>query len=151
MIDDDKIIRLPDPIKEKSGRFPKGVSGNPSGRPVGIQDRRTRLRGLIEDQGEALIQVMVKQALDGDSRVQALLASQLLPTPPRATLEAVEIPGLMPDATLSDIATATARAAAAGRLSPGHAAALVAVLRGAAELSEIADLRAAIEQLEANR
>lgn len=147
----DKIITLPDPIKGKSGRFPKGESGNPSGRPAGIQDRRTQLRGLIEEQADELIQAILKQALEGDSRAQALLASQLLPTPPRATLEALALPELMPDATLSDIAMATAKAAASGHLSPDHAAALVTVLRGAAELSEIADLRAAVERLEASR
>lgn len=146
-----KLIPRPDPIKEKSGRFPKGMSGNPSGRPVGIVDRRARLRAMVEDKGEEIIQTLLSQALEGDGRALALVASQLLPTPPKATLEPIRLDGIKPGASLADIANATAQAAAIGDLSPDHAAALIALLRGAAELTEIADLRAAVDRLEATR
>lgn len=147
-----KLITPPDANRRKSGsQFPKGVSGNPAGRPVGIVDRRARLRAMVEDKGEEIIQMLLNQALEGDGRALALVASQLLPTPPKATLEPIRLDGIKPGASLADIATAAAQAAAVGELSPDHAATLVAMLRGAAELTEIADLRAAVERLEATR
>lgn len=144
------LLAQSDANRAKSGgKYPKGVSGNPAGRPVGIVDRRARLRAMVESEGEAIIQTLLDQALAGDGRALALVASQILPTPPKATLEPIRLDGIKPGATLAEIATAAAQAAAAGELSPDHAATLVAMLRGAAELTEIADLRAAVERLEA--
>jgi hypothetical protein len=143
---------LSDANRAKSGgKYPKGVSGNPAGRPVGIVDRRARLRAMVESEGEAIIQTLLDQALAGDGRALALVASQLLPTPPKATLEPIELDGISQNATLADIALAVAKSAAAGRLSPDHAAALVTMLRGAAELADLAEIKAAVERLEAHQ
>ena len=54
--------------------FPKGVSGNPAGRPKGSVNLSTHIRRLLagetdkEAPVEAIIKVAIKKALDGDVR-----------------------------------------------------------------------------------
>lgn len=63
--------------------FEKGQSGNSSGRPSGIKDRRTAFREMIEPHKIALMNKAVEMALGGDQQMLRLLLSRLLPAPPK--------------------------------------------------------------------
>lgn len=60
--------------------FPKGVSGNPGGRPRGARGKATlRLEALIDSAGEALGIKLVEQALAGDMAAMRLCLKVMLP------------------------------------------------------------------------
>ena len=60
-------------------QFQRGISGNPSGRPAGIQDKRTALRNLLDGRGEELLERAIERALDGDGPMLAALVSKIVP------------------------------------------------------------------------
>jgi hypothetical protein len=54
--------------KQVGGRFQKGTSGNPRGRPMGSRNAATiACEALLEGQAEALTQKAIQMALDGDT------------------------------------------------------------------------------------
>jgi hypothetical protein len=65
--------------RDGSGRFPKGVSGNPGGRPKGQAVLSKSARKLVGEDGEALIQLWWDIARDETRRDRDRLeASKLL-------------------------------------------------------------------------
>jgi len=60
-------------------QFQKGESGNPLGRPRGVQDRRTALRRALEGRADELLAKAVEEALKGNSGVLIALLSRLIP------------------------------------------------------------------------
>jgi len=133
--------------RTKRGRWPKGVSGNPSGRPPGIADLRTVARDLLESRQEDLVRALLDRAVAGD--VAALkLALERVYTAPRQSHEAVEIPGLAEANTYAEQAAAVRQALARGQIAPDVAAAILAGIKDAAVAervdaltNEIADLK----------
>jgi uncharacterized protein DUF5681 len=65
--------------RDGSGRWPKGVSGNPGGRPKGQAELSKSARKLIGEDGEALVQLWWSIANDPMRRdADRLRASELL-------------------------------------------------------------------------
>jgi len=84
----DNVVELNAPIRHKRkkdtrdiiGRFKKGQSGNPKGRPLGARDKATQLaEALLAGQAEALIQKAVQMALAGDTLMMKLCVDRLVP------------------------------------------------------------------------
>lgn len=71
-------------------KFVEGQSGNPSGRPKGIPDRRTIFREMIEPHREALVQKAIALALDGNEQMLRLLLDRLLPAKPKIEEESFD-------------------------------------------------------------
>jgi hypothetical protein len=62
------------------GQFPKGTSGNPSGRPSGSRNRTTLLmESLLEGEAEQLTRKAIDLALDGDITALRLCLERLVP------------------------------------------------------------------------
>ena len=59
--------------------FEKGKSGNPAGRPKGIQDKRVEMRALLEPYAPSLIEKAVQLALEGDTTALKLCVEQDCP------------------------------------------------------------------------
>jgi hypothetical protein len=59
--------------------FQIGQSGNPSGRPKGIIDRRAEFRGLLELHAKDLIEKLVEMAKSGEPTALRLCVERLLP------------------------------------------------------------------------
>jgi Family of unknown function (DUF5681) len=66
--------------RSPEGRWRKGTSGNPAGRPPGSRNKSTTFfEELLEDQGEALIQKAIELSLKGDTRALSICWDRLLP------------------------------------------------------------------------
>lgn len=73
----------------ETGRFPKGTSGNPSGRVKGTKNRITLARLMLEETlrdaltsaGPKLMRKAIKMALAGDDKVMRALLDKMLATP----------------------------------------------------------------------
>ena len=66
--------------KSQKGKWSKGVSGNPTGRPRGSRNRSTvAMEALLEDGAERLIKKAMKMALAGDTAALRLCLERILP------------------------------------------------------------------------
>lgn len=59
--------------------FQTGQSGNPSGRPKGIIDKRAELRGLLEPHAKEIVEKLIECAKAGDSSALRLCIERLIP------------------------------------------------------------------------
>jgi hypothetical protein len=125
--------------------YKKGQSGNPSGRPRGISDKRTALRELLAPHAQALIEKTVELAKGGDTTALRLCLERIM-APVRAKDDPVRID--QPGATLTEKAQAVMNASLAGQISPSEASTLMQALATQARVVESEELLARIEALE---
>ena len=106
------------------GKFRKGQSGNPKGRPRGSKNRKTLIAELLlEGESEALARKAIELALGGSEPALRLCLDRLI-APRREPRAVFTMP---PIAGAEDIVPALAAVAAAvadGTRSPGEALAL---------------------------
>lgn len=125
--------------------FEKGQSGNPAGRPRGVQDARTQWRGELEKHGTALVAKAVKMALDGDSQALKLCIDRAIPAyRPAAEPVTFEMTG----DTLTEKAESILTAVAAGEVDPQTGKALVDAIGSLVKVTEIDDITRRLAQLE---
>ncbi|MGE0444943.1 MAG: DUF5681 domain-containing protein [Vicinamibacterales bacterium] len=129
--------------RDDSGRWLKGVSGNPGGRSVEVK----RLRSLIDPHRPELVAKAVELALHGDTTALALCLERLEP-PPRAAHEPVEIPGLADAATPKERVYAILAAIGNGTVPPDVGDVLLSAVAKAVQIVELDELRARILALE---
>ena len=73
---------------KKKGGYPKGVSGNPKGRPKGALGKSTLVKqaimaeaeGILLENAPKVIQTVVEQAKNGCTQSQKLIWSSLIPS-----------------------------------------------------------------------
>lgn len=110
--------------KQARGRFQPGQSGNPAGRPVGARNKTTlALESLLEGQAEALTQLAVQRALQGDMQALKLCLDRILP-PRRDRSVAFDLPPLAEAADAREAFAAIVAATAAGELTLAEAEAM---------------------------
>ena len=134
--------------KKKRSSWKPGQSGNPAGRPAGTGEVG-KLRAAIGQRVPELLAAMMTKALEGDVGAARLLLERSI-APLKGVEQAVTL-ALPKDGTLTAKADAVLNAAAAGDLAPGQAAQLIAALGTLAKISEVDQLAARIEKLEAQR
>lgn len=152
--------------RDRRGRFVRGVSGNPLGRPVGILNEATRIATLLlGGEAKALTRKAIELALEGDLAALRLCLDRII-APQREPPAAFALPapnhpddatGAIPETPLHPTKPATddapldataalaalARAAASGEVKPGAAEALARVLEAEARTAALAERRAA--------
>jgi hypothetical protein len=113
------MTTIPSPsLRTASGRFAKGSSGNPAGRPKGARNRATLMAEALET-GDAKICVrkLAKLALAGDSVALRFLIGRYAPKP--RDLVALDLP----EAAAGDpraVYQATLRGVVKGEIAPGE-------------------------------
>lgn len=123
-----------------------GTTGNPKGRPPG-KSAITQLRAKLAGDVPEILAALVLAAKGGDVQAARLVLERVLP-PVKAIEQAVAL-HLPNDGTLTTKAAAVLAAAAAGDLAPTQAAQLITALGSLAKITEIDELAARIEALEA--
>ena len=134
--------------KQIKGRFQKGQSGNPMGRPEGGRNKATLLaQALLSGEAQALARKAVDLALAGDVTCLKICLERLVP-PRKDSPVNVELPKVEGVSDLSKVSGALLQAVATGELTPCEAQALAGVLdvhRRALETSVIEDRLSALE------
>jgi hypothetical protein len=124
-------------------RFPKGVSGNPAGRPRGARSQ-AKLREAIARDVPEIIAAMVASAKDGDTAAAKVLLDRVLPS-----LRPTDQPTSF---RVQDSLSATGRSileeVGAGKVTPQQGATLLQSLGSLVRVMEVDDLAARIEALE---
>lgn len=139
---------VPEP-SPPGGRWPKGVSGNPAGRPKGSGSKRDRIAQALNDDGPQVARVVVDAALAGDMTAAGLVLSRLLP-PMRAQAERVQFE-LSPDVPLSAQAQEILLAVSEGKLDADTARILIGCIQSVAGIKATEELEQRILILEARQ
>ena len=143
-LDPDRLFRS---ARDARGRFAKGSSGNPRGRPPGIRNPRRRVPDLV---ARPLSARALSDLLDRKPHLSRPLAVQLLP-PPLASIDPAERLGidLSPLRTVEDfrqVVSTVLAAVSRGKISPAEGALIArlgrARLRAVRRLARLAPVRA---------
>ena len=126
--------------------FKKGVSGNPAGRPKG-SGLAGRLRKVIADDADEILQSVITQAKGGDLAAAKILLDRIVP-PLKPEAQAVQIAELSGSGDLVGKADAVIHAVGSGELAPDIAAQLISAVATLAKVIEIDQLQQRLEQLE---
>src|SRR5688572_6887463 len=107
-------------FRTSEGRFAKGVSGNPAGRPRGSRDRATVFaEALIEERAEPLTVKMIELAEAGDSGLLKLFFKTIFPSGRDACVE-LDVPAGQ-ELDCEEVFRLTARALFDGEITPDQA------------------------------
>lgn len=128
-----------------------GHSGNPKGAPV---TERTRIANTLvraaDEHRDALVAVVIKQALEGCQASQRLLFERLGPAPVRAQTMNQALPGIA-EGSIESRLEAVLRAASKGEISSDEAKTLTDTIKGAVEAASIANLERELESIRTMR
>ena len=134
---------MTDNKRDKQGRFKKGKSGNPAGRP---RTELAELRGQLSEHAPDLLNKVIELALAGDDGALKICLDRICP-PLKARSAPVNIP-LASDAGLGDMARAFIQAASEGHITPDDASQMLSALAGASRVIEVSELEERISRLE---
>ena len=129
---------------KRPGRWKAGESGNPAGRKPGSGEV-AEMRAAMAMHVPAVLTVLVQRAMAGDIGATRLLLERTI-APLKASEEMARL--ALTDGTLTEQGRAVLAAVAAGELSPGQGAALLASLGALAKLTEADELERRIAALE---
>jgi Family of unknown function (DUF5681) len=108
-------------VRDEYGRFVRGQSGNPAGRPRGCRDHVNRAAQLLlAGEGEALTRRAIELALDGDPAAMRLCLERIL-GPCRERAIEFTMPAIRSAADLAAAMSAVAAATAQGAITPREA------------------------------
>ena len=134
--------------RQQGGRFRKGVSGNPAGRPRGSRNKTTLLaERLLEHEAEDLVRQLVERAKAGDPTALRLCIERLLPKPKERPLQFE----LGPVSSAEDAVGALSRILSGvsnGELTASEAQVLVGMIETTLKAIEVRDLEERLNALE---
>ena len=136
--------------EQQGGRFEKGRSGNPRGRPLGSRNSATLVaEALLEGEAEKLTRKCIELAMDGDTVALRLCLERIYPARKDRPVT-FPLPPITSPRDAADIAAAVAEAVAAGQLTPSEAAEFGKVIESyvkAYQTAELNDRMTRVEQL----
>ena len=132
----------------QGGRFPKGQSGNPKGKPKGTRNRTTLLaQNLLEGQAEALVEKMVQLALAGDLTCLRVCIERLVPPKRDAPID-IDLPDINATADIPKLFAVLTGKLREGGITPSEARALIDLAEAIRRLFEVTELEKRISALE---
>jgi len=132
----------------QGGRFRKGVSGNPAGKPKGARHKATlAAEALLDGDSEKLTRKAITMALKGDPTAMRLCLERILP-PRRDRPVRFQMPNMTTPNDIASAVGAVARAMGRGELTPEEATSVVAVLEIRRKALELVEIEARLLALE---
>ena len=129
-------------MRDNKGRFIKGASGNPAGRPA----RADELRKLLDGDADEVARRVLEAAKGGDLRAAELVLARVVPVH-RPAHAPTPFP-LDREAPLADQGRAVLAAIADGILPPDQGKALLDALAGMVRIVEQDEVRRRLDALE---
>ncbi len=134
--------------RRRDGRFQKGHSGNPRGRPPGARHKITMaMEALLDEAGQAIMRTAIAKATEGDSTALRLCLERLAPVR-RERCISFAFPPIATAADAAQAAAALVAGVASGELTPSEAAELGKLIDSYVRALEAADFDARLRRLE---
>jgi len=134
--------------REEAGRFRKGQSGNPAGKPRGARHRATlAAEALLDGEAEALTRKAVEMALAGDTTALRLCLERICP-PLKERPVRLALPALTNASDAAAAIAAITAAAAEGEIAPSEAASLSALVTAFSNALKTGDFEARLAAIE---
>jgi hypothetical protein len=131
-------------MRAAKGRFRKGESGNPAGRPPGV-GKAAQLRASIDQHVPDILAAVVREAKGGDVQAARLLLDRVLPP-----LKSVDLPVSLPlPPELAAQGRAVVEALAKAEITPDEAASVMQAIAAQARIVEVDELERRVAALEA--
>ncbi len=144
----ENFLQIQERGRDARGRFAKGHSGNPAGKPRGARNRTTLAAlALLEREAKALTRKAVELALKGDQTALKLCLERVL-APRRGRPVPIALPPIKSPADLDAVMAAIIAAASRGEISPGEAFELAQVVVTAIRAIETSDFERRLAELE---
>jgi hypothetical protein len=128
-------------------QFTKGVSGNPTGRPRGIKDKRHFYGESIDSMIPQVLESVYQKALAGDMTAARMLLDRTLPHK-RPEQECVQIPH---SGNIASDAQNVLNSVLNGEVSPDVGASLLSSMTSVLKAIEVEDLAKRIQALESKK
>ena len=133
----------------QGGRFQKGQSGNPKGKPKGARNRTTLIaQTLLDGQAEALVGKVVQLALDGDLTCLRICLERLVPPKRDAPID-IDLPDISTVADIPKLFGSLTAKLREGGITPSEARVLIDLAEAIRRLFELTELEQRIGALEA--
>ena len=134
--------------KQARGRFKKGESGNPAGKPRGARNRVTlAVERLLEADAVNIAAVALQYAKAGDTTLIKAVLDRVAPARKEARI-AIGLPPLETPQDAPAVIAALLAKVADGQIAPGEAQSIVGLLEAFRRQSELADIEARLSRLE---
>lgn len=138
-------------MREEKGRFKKGYSGNPKGKPTGARNKSTQAAlALLDGEAEALSRKAVDLALEGDTGALRLCLERIVPPMKEHYLTGMDLPEITGQEDVLEAIAEVGRRLADGNILPSQAAALCNVFEHYRRHFEATDLEERIRLLESS-
>lgn len=136
------------PNKPRGKPFAKGVSGNPAGRPQGSRNRSTALRDLIsDDQSEAILNTMIKAAMDGNLTAARYLLDRVAPASHSQSIM-IDLPPIETVEAGAQAIDATLKAVGQGDITLNEAKEIIELIKDRIKLIETVDFEQRLLKVE---
>ncbi|MGA2119859.1 MAG: DUF5681 domain-containing protein [Bryobacteraceae bacterium] len=130
------------------GRWKKGTSGNPSGRPAGSRNRSTLiLEQLLDGQAETIIAKAMELAKEGNTHALRLCMDRILPARKERSVT-LELRPITRATDISEQLQCVTAAIAEGRITPAEGESITNILTSHVRIFETVELERRIEELE---
>jgi hypothetical protein len=134
--------------RKQAGRFVKGKSGNPGGRPKGARNATTlALESLLDGQAQALTLKAIELALTGDLTALRICLDRILP-PRKDRPVTFEFPMINSIAEAATTMSSILTAVAAGEITPAEASEISKLVDTYVKAVEATELAERISRLE---
>ncbi len=131
----------------QDGRFQKGQSGNPKGKPKGTRNRATIVAlNLLEGEAEALVGKVVQLALAGDLTCLRICLERLVPPKKDAPIE-IDLPDISAIADIPKLFAVLTEKLREG-ITPSEARTVMDLAEGVRKSLEVTELEQRISALE---
>lgn len=127
--------------------FKPGQSGNPTGRPKGIKDRRVALREKLLPHADQLIDMVTTFAKSGDMTAMKIVMDRIIPPLKEEPIH-VTIPKIESAADCVKAQAAVVNAVAAGEILPSDGQAMSGLIEAQRRAYETHDLAKRLEAIE---
>lgn len=133
---------------KQDGRFRKGQSGNPAGKPKGARHKTTlAMEALLDGEAEKLTRMAIDTALAGDTVALRLCLDRVLP-PRKDRPISFALPKIESAADAVSAVAAILRAVADGEVTPGEGGEAARLIETFLKTVETADLDERLRRLE---